>query len=151
LDDAADRIGAIEADAGRAGSDVVDLIQRNRFQRRRAGGRRAHPQSVDKHQRLRSVCAAHEHTAGRSGPAVGDNLDSGLALEQGGKSPRTGAGNFLRADQRDVGEQIGQRLPRARRGNEQRRDGRLRERVSAVHEAKSQSDAAQRAAAGHEK
>ena len=151
LDDAAQRVGPVKAGCGATQYlDALDLLQGDRFQRCGAAGRRADAQSIDEHQRLSGVRAAEKHAAGRSRPAIGDDLDTGLTLQQGSESPRASTRDFLRADDRDVGQQVGQRLLGAHRSDDHGRDARLRARKSGMNRAKeSDGRAGQRATVGH--
>jgi hypothetical protein len=121
LDDATDRIGAIQVRCRAAQDfDVVDRIYRDGFQCRGARSGRAHPLAVDQHQRLVAVGAAQEHAAGRCRAAVHDDLDPGYASQQLGEALRAGAGDFFGADHRDVGDELRWRLRPARRRDHQR-------------------------------
>ena len=111
LDHAADRIGAVKARRGAAQNlDMVDLLERNRFERSRAIARRADAQSVEQHQRVAAVGAAQEDRARRAGPAVHRDLYAWDAGEQFGEALRACARDLLGSDRGHVGDEFGKRL-----------------------------------------
>ena len=81
---------------------------------RRADRRRSHAQAVDQHQRLAGVGAAQERAGRGAGTAVDRDLDAGLPLQQLRQALRAAAQDFVGLDDRQVGEQIGDRLWRPR-------------------------------------
>src|SRR5256885_3290607 len=64
LDDAADRIGAVQRRSRPAHDlDAVDLLERDELERRNAQRRRADARAIDQQQRVIGGCAAQEHRA----------------------------------------------------------------------------------------
>ena len=121
LDDPADGVGAVEARRGSAQDlDMVDLVERNRFQRRRAAGRRGDAHAVDQDQRLRCVRAPQEDPRSCAGTAVARDLDPGLALQQRHEAVAAALRNLVGADDRHVGNEVDGRLGPARRRDDDR-------------------------------
>jgi hypothetical protein len=125
LDDAADRVGAVQARRGSAQDlDALDLVERDGLERRRArrSGRDAQP--VDQHQRLRRVGATQEHARRAARPAVLHDLDAGLSLQELGEALRAAAPDLFGIDDGHVGEEVGDPLGHARRGDGDAVEGR---------------------------
>src|SRR5439155_14891625 len=124
LDHAADRVGAVKARRGAAQNlDMVDLLERNRFERSRAIARRADAQAVDQHQRVPAVGAAQKDRARGAGPAVHGDLDSRHAGEQFGEALRSRARHVLGANDCYVGDETLERLWTPRCGDKNRGKG----------------------------
>ena len=121
LDHAADRVGAVQARRRSAQHlDALDLVERNRLERRGPGRRRGETNAVDQHQRLRRIRAAQEHAGHRRRSAVLDDFGAGLPLQQLGETLHAGARDLVAADDGDVGEEVHRRLQAARRRHRQR-------------------------------
>jgi hypothetical protein len=115
LDDPADRVRTVETRCGPAQDfDVVDLVERDRFQRGRSAARRTDAQAVEQQQRLIAVGAAEEHAGRRARTAVGHDLDARLALQQLGQALRAGTRNLVGADVGYIRDQLGEQLRRSR-------------------------------------
>ena len=86
LDHPAQRIGTVQA-AHRSGHDLdaCNLGRRQVLERSGAAGGVVQADAVEQHQGVAAVGAAQENAAGLTGPAVGDDLDVGLLLQQLGE------------------------------------------------------------------
>ena len=111
LNHSTQRVGAVQTGC-RATQDLdaFDLIERNRLERSRPCGRRAHAQSIDQHQRVIAIGTTKKDPGNRTPAAVHHDFNTGLARQQFGQALRASTGYVLRADHSDVRDQFGQRL-----------------------------------------
>ena len=119
LDDAADRIGAVQRRSRPAHDlDAVDLLERDELERRNAQRRRADARAIDQQQRVIGGCAAQEQRARLAQAAGVVDVDSGQIGQQilhGGDLARL---DVLARQHRRGPERVRDRLLDARGGDD---------------------------------
>jgi hypothetical protein len=136
LDDAADRVGAIEAGTRTTHDfDAVDQFDRDVLDRSEARRRRAHAHAIDEEQRVVGFGAAHEQRGQLARAALVDQVDAGAAAQQVRRRVRLRAFDVraidrLRPAASESSTVTAVRVPVTRRGRALRRPAMCRERCA---------------------
>src|SRR5258706_5627514 len=108
LDDAADRLGSVEARHRPLDDlDALDQFERDVLDRRGADGRRAHAQPIDEHQRLRGSGAANEKRLRLARAPGRAQLDPRFALQDLAERQRSGLVEILARDDHGIAQCAG--------------------------------------------